>query len=82
MTPVVVLRVIVQPLSLYVQLFNGVLTKFMIVRLLGTVIPLVVPVPVDFCFSVFSNLLRTCMFMFLASLFVGRRVRWRLGAFC
>lgn len=74
--PVGVLRIIVQPASLYVQLFNGILKDCIIVGLLRFVYPTILPVPFDLCFSFFSKFVRTCMFMFLASLFVGRTVRW------
>lgn len=69
--PIMVLEIVIRPLSLCMRLFGNVLGAFVIMELLKTVIPVLVPIPFSFYFDIFDGLLQAYVFVFLTALFMN-----------
>lgn len=72
--PINILEIVMRPVSLCMRLFGNVLGSFVVMELLKTVVPLVVPVPFCCYFDIFDGLLQAYVFVFLTSLFIGETV--------
>ena len=70
MVPMNVLDIGIRPLSLCMRLFGNVLGSFVVMELIKSVIPVVVPVPLSLYFDIFDGLIQTYVFVFLTSLFM------------
>ena len=68
--PIMILEIVIRPLSLCMRLFGNVLGAFVIMELLKTVIPVLVPIPFSFYFDIFDGLLQAYVFVFLTALFM------------
>ena len=69
--PIMVVEIVIRPLSLCMRLFGNVLGAFVIMELLKTVIPVLVPIPFSFYFDIFDGLLQAYVFVFLTALFMN-----------
>lgn len=69
--PIMVLEIVIRPLSLCMRLFGNVLGAFIIMELLKTIIPVIVPIPFSFYFDIFDGLLQAYVFVFLTALFMN-----------
>lgn len=69
--PIMILEIVIRPLSLCMRLFGNVLGAFVIMELLKTVIPVLVPIPFSFYFDIFDGLLQAYVFVFLTALFMN-----------
>lgn len=74
--PVGVLRSFAGPLSLDFQLFKGVLTSRLMIIILISLMPLMIPVPIVFL-KLFADNVRTLVFTALTTTCVNRSVRNR-----
>ena len=72
--PINVLEVFIRPLSLCMRLFGNVLGAFVIMELLKSLIPVVLPVPFSFYFDICDGLLQAYVFVFLTSLFMNEEM--------
>lgn len=72
--PIMILEVVIRPLSLCMRLFGNMLAGFVVMELLKTVVPLLVPIPVSFYFDIFDGLLQAYVFVFLTALFMNEEM--------
>ena len=73
-TPINILELFIKPLSLCMRLFGNVLGAFVIMELLKSLIPVVLPVPFSFYFDIFDGLIQAYVFVFLTSLYIKEAV--------
>ena len=73
-TPINILELLIKPLSLCMRLFGNVLGAFVIMELLKSLIPVVLPVPFSFYFDIFDGLIQAYVFVFLTSLYIKEAV--------
>ena len=69
-TPIMLMEVVIRPLSLCMRLFGNMVAGFIIMELVKTVVPLIIPIPVSFYFDIFVGLLQAYVFVFLTALFI------------
>ena len=69
--PIMILEVVIRPLSLCMRLFGNMLAGFVVMELLKTLVPLLIPIPVSFYFDIFVGLLQAYVFVFLTALFMN-----------
>lgn len=67
--PINLLEVGIRPLSLCMRLFGNVLGSFIIMELIKTVVPAIVPMAFSLYFDVFDGVIQTIVFVFLTTLF-------------
>ena len=72
--PIMVLEVVIRPLSLCMRLFGNKLAGFVVMELLKTLVPLLIPIPVSFYFDIFDGLLQAYVFVFLTALFMNEEM--------
>ena len=72
--PIMVLEVVIRPLSLCMRLFGNMLAGFVVMELLKTLVPLLIPIPVSFYFDIFDGLLQAYVFVFLTALFMNEEI--------
>lgn len=72
--PINVLEIFIRPLSLCMRLFGNVLGAFVVMELIKTVAPVIVPLPFSMYFDVFDGLIQTMVFVFLTTLFIKEAV--------
>lgn len=72
--PIMVLEVVIRPLSLCMRLFGNMLAGFVVMELLKTLVPLLIPIPVSFYFDIFDGLLQAYVFVFLTALFMNEEM--------
>lgn len=70
-TPLNVMEVGIRPLALCMRLFGNILGGFIIMELIKTVAPAVVPVPFSLYFDIFDGVLQAVVFVFLTTLFLS-----------
>ena len=64
------MEVVIRPLSLFMRLFGNMVAGFIIMELVKTVVPMIIPIPVSFYFDIFDGLLQAYVFVFLTALFI------------
>ena len=69
-TPINILELVIKPLSLCMRLFGNVLGAFIIMELLKSVVPVVVPAVFSLYFDLFDGILQAYVFVFLTSLYI------------
>ena len=69
-TPIMLMEVVIRPLSLCMRLFGNMVAGFIIMELVKTVVPMIIPIPVSFYFDIFDGLLQAYVFVFLTALFI------------
>lgn len=72
--PINIIEVFVRPLSLCMRLFGNVLGAFIVMKLIETCIPVVVPLAASAYFDFFDGLLQAYVFVFLTSLFIKEAI--------
>ena len=72
--PIMVLEIVIRPLSLCMRLFGNMLAGFVVMELLKTLVPLIIPIPVSFYFDIFDGLLQAYVFVFLTALFMNEEM--------
>ena len=72
--PIMILEVVIRPLSLCMLLFGNMLAGFVVMELLKTLVPLLIPIPVSFYFDIFDGLLQAYVFVFLTALFMNEEM--------
>lgn len=72
--PIMVLEIVIRPLSLCMRLFGNMLAGFVVMELLKTFVPLIIPIPVSFYFDIFDGLLQAYVFVFLTALFMNEEM--------
>lgn len=72
--PIMVLEIVIRPLSLCMRLFGNMLAGFVVMELLKTLAPLIIPIPVSFYFDIFDGLLQAYVFVFLTALFMNEEM--------
>ena len=72
--PIMILEVVIRPLSLCMRLFGNMLAGFVVMELLKTLVPLLIPIPVSFYFDIFAGLLQAYVFVFLTALFMNEEM--------
>ncbi len=72
--PIMILEVVIRPLSLCMRLFGNMLAGFVVMELLKTLVPLLIPIPVSFYFDIFDGLLQAYVFVFLTALFMNEEM--------
>ena len=70
-TPLNVMEIGIRPLALCLRLFGNILGGFIIMELIKTVAPAVVPIPFSLYFDIFDGVLQAIVFVFLTTLFLG-----------
>ena len=63
--PIMILEVVIRPLSLCMRLFGNMLAGFVVMELLKTLVPLLIPIPFSFYFDIFDGLLQAYVFVLL-----------------
>ncbi|MCR4618730.1 MAG: F0F1 ATP synthase subunit A [Lachnospiraceae bacterium] len=73
-TPINILELVIKPLSLCMRLFGNVLGAFIIMELLKSVVPVVVPAVFSLYFDLFDGILQAYVFVFLTSLYIKEAI--------
>lgn len=73
-TPINILEIFTRPLSLCMRLFGNVLGAFVIMELIKTVAPIILPAVFSLYFDVFDGLLQAYVFVFLTSLYISEEL--------
>lgn len=72
--PINIMEIAIRPVSLCMRLFGNVIGSFVIMELLKTVMPVLLPIPFSLYFDVFDGLIQTYVFVFLTSLFIKEQI--------
>ncbi len=73
-TPINILELGIKPLSLCMRLFGNVVGAFVIMELLKTVVPILVPAVFSLYFDIFDGLLQAYVFVFLTSMYIKEAI--------
>ena len=73
-TPINIMEIAIRPISLCMRLFGNVIGSFVIMELLKTIMPAILPIPFSLYFDVFDGLIQTYVFVFLTSLFIKEQI--------
>ena len=73
-TPINILELVIKPLSLCMRLFGNVLGAFVIMELLKSVVPVVLPAVFSLYFDLFDGLLQAYVFVFLTTLYIKEAI--------
>lgn len=73
-TPINILEVFIKPLSLCMRLFGNVLGAFVIMEVIKTLVPIVIPTMFSCYFDIFDGLIQAYVFVFLTGLFIKEAV--------
>ncbi len=74
MLPFNILEYFIRPLSLALRLFGNILGAFIIMELIGMMVPLFVPPIVGLYFDFFDGLIQAVVFTFLSTLYIAEAV--------
>lgn len=72
--PIMLMEILIRPLSLCMRLFGNMLAGVIIMELLKTFAPLIIPIPLSFYFDIFDGLLQAYVFVFLTALFMSEEM--------
>lgn len=72
--PINLMEVLIRPLSLCMRLFGNILASYVIMEMIKTLMPAVIPVAFSLYFDIFDGLIQTLVFVFLTTLFVGESI--------
>lgn len=72
--PINLMEIVIRPLSLCMRLFGNVLGAFIIMELIKTVIPAIVPMALSLYFDVFDGIIQAIVFVFLTALFTAETI--------
>ena len=73
-TPINILELVIRPLSLCMRLFGNVLGAFVVMKLIESVVPVIVPTVFGLYFDFFDGFIQAYIFVFLSSLFIREAV--------
>ena len=73
-TPINILELVIRPLSLCMRLFGNVLGAFVVMKLIESVVPVIVPTVFGLYFYFFDGFIQAYIFVFLSSLFIREAV--------
>lgn len=73
-TPINILEIGIKPLSLCMRLFGNVLGAFVIMKLIETVVPVVIPPVFSLYFDLFDGAIQAYVFTFLTALYIQEAV--------
>ncbi len=73
-TPINMIEVVIRPFSLCMRLFGNVLGSFVIMELIKTVLPEVVPMVLSLYFDLFDGFIQAYIFVFLTALYINEAV--------
>lgn len=68
--PINILELFIRPISLCMRLFGNVLGSFVVMELVKTVAPFIIPIPLTCYFDIFDGLIQAYVFVFLTALFI------------
>lgn len=74
LNPINLLDLVTRPLSLCMRLFGNVLAAFVIMEVLKTVVPVLLPAVFCLYFDFFDGILQAYVFVFLTALYIGEAV--------
>jgi F-type H+-transporting ATPase subunit a len=72
--PINILEIFIRPISLCMRLFGNVLGSFVVMELIKTIVPVIVPVPLTCYFDIFDGLIQAYVFVFLTGLFIKEAI--------
>lgn len=72
--PINLMEIFIRPLSLCMRLFGNVLAAYVIMEMIKTLAPAVIPVAFSLYFDIFDGLIQTLVFVFLTTLFLGESI--------
>lgn len=72
--PINIMEIAIRPLSLCMRLFGNVLATHVVMEMLHTLVPLVVPVFFSLYFDIFDGIIQMAVFVFLTTLFTGEAI--------
>ena len=73
--PMNIMEILIRPLSLCMRLFGNILASYIIMEMIRTLVPVVVPAVFQLYFDIFDGLIQTVVFVFLTTLFVGEGIQ-------
>lgn len=73
-TPINILELVIRPLSLCMRLFGNVLGAFVVMKLIESVVPVIVPTVFGLYFDFFDGFIQAYIFVFLSSLFIREAI--------
>lgn len=74
LAPINFLELFIRPLSLCMRLFGNILGGFIVMELLKSFVPAIIPIPFSFYFDIFDGLIQAYVFVFLTSLFMQEKM--------
>lgn len=72
--PINLMEILIRPLSLCMRLFGNILASYVVMEMIKTLAPAVLPVPFSLYFDLFDGLIQTLIFVFLTTIFVGESI--------
>lgn len=72
--PINLMEIFIRPLSLCMRLFGNILASYVIMEMIKTLMPAVIPVAFSLYFDIFDGLIQTLVFVFLTASFVGEGI--------
>ena len=73
--PINLMEIAIRPLALCMRLFGNILGAFLIMEMVKTLVPVVVPAVVCVYFDLFDGLIQMAVFVFLTALFTGEGIK-------
>ena len=73
--PINLMEIAIRPLALCMRLFGNILGAFLIMELVKTLVPAVLPAVVCIYFDLFDGLIQMAVFVFLTALFTGEGIK-------
>lgn len=73
--PLNVMEVVIRPLSLCMRLFGNVLATHIVMEILKSLAPAVLPVPFSLYFDLFDGIIQTLIFVVLTTLFLSESIQ-------
>ena len=75
MVPINLMEILIRPLALCMRLFGNILGAYIIMEMVKTLVPVVVPAVVCVYFDLFDGLIQTVVFVFLTAMFTGEGIK-------
>ena len=73
--PINLMEIAIRPLALCMRLFGNILGAYIIMEMVKTLVPVVVPAVVCVYFDLFDGLIQMAVFVFLTALFTGEGIK-------
>lgn len=75
LVPINLMEILIRPLALCMRLFGNILGAYIIMEMVKTLVPVVVPAVVCVYFDLFDGLIQMAVFVFLTALFTGEGIK-------